>query len=51
MVSVILANRLFHQCIIAAVLSHLFHCQFEGEIEMRNILPYSDLFGNHGGIF
>lgn len=51
MVSVILANRLFHQCIKAAVLSHVFHCQFEGEIKMYTILPYSDLFGNHRGIF
>lgn len=51
MVLVVLANKLFRQCIKAAVLSHLFHCQFEGETKMHNILPYLDLFSNHRGIF
>lgn len=48
MVSVILANRLFHQWIRAAALSHLFHCQFVGEMKMYNILPYSDLLAITG---
>lgn len=44
-VSVILANRLFPRCIKAAVVSHLFHCQFEGEIKMHNIsLPVQIVF-------
>lgn len=34
-----------------AVLSHLCHCQFEGEIEMRDSLPYSHLSDCPGGIF
>lgn len=51
MVSVIIANRLFPECIRAAVCSHPFHCRFDGEIKMHIIFHYSDLFGNHRGIF
>lgn len=38
MVSVILANRLFYQCIKAVVLSNLLHCQFEGELKMHFLI-------------